>query len=85
MRAQAGWGDHATFMDNLTASGFILMGGPLTDSSEILLIISAGDEQQARAVLRDDPWESAGILFTRQIRPWIVLLDSREYEFPRAD
>jgi uncharacterized protein YciI len=78
MRAQAGWDDHARFMDELTANGFVMMGGPLPDSRERLLIVAAENEQTVRETLRRDPWQTAGILTIERIRPWTVLLDSRK-------
>ena len=76
MRSQDNWNAHARFMDNLTAENFIIMGGPLTGSPDVLLIISAKNEQQIRNTLSLDPWETAGLLTTQQIHPWTVLLDS---------
>jgi hypothetical protein len=31
MREQEGWPEHADFMNELAASGFIVLGGPLGD------------------------------------------------------
>jgi hypothetical protein len=78
MRAQAGWDAHARFMDDLAARGFILMGGPLTDSRDILLVVEAATEQQVRETLQRDPWEPAGLLITDSVKHWTVLLDSRK-------
>jgi len=79
MRSQKGWDAHARFMDDLAARGFIVLGGPLTDSEqvEVLLVIAAEDEAQLWATLQQDPWEPTGILKTIRIRPWTILLDSR--------
>lgn len=78
MRAQADWDTHACFMDDLAARGFILLGGPLTDSHGILLIVEAETEQQVRETLQRDPWEPAGILIMDSLRHWTVLLESRK-------
>jgi len=78
MRAQADWDNHARSMDDLTANGFVIMGGPLPDSRERLLIVAAENEQTVRETLRRDPWQTAGILTIERIRPWTVLLDSRK-------
>jgi uncharacterized protein YciI len=74
MRNQVNWDEHARFMDNLTAEGFIILGGPLTGGPDVLLIISAENEQQIRDTLSRDPWEPAGLLTTQLIRPWTILL-----------
>lgn len=78
MRAQADWDNHARFMDDLTANGFVIMGGPLPNSREILLIVSAESEHTVRETLQRDPWEPAGILTTQRVQPWTILLDSRK-------
>jgi uncharacterized protein YciI len=78
MHAQADWDIHAHFTDDLVARGFILLGGPLTDSHDILLVVEAETEQQVREILQHDPWEPAGLLITESVRHWTVLLDFRE-------
>ena len=37
LRGQAGFEDHARFMDGLVDAGFVLLGGPLEDDREVLL------------------------------------------------
>src|SRR6185503_9972188 len=44
MREQAGWGAHAAFMNALAAEGFVVLGGPLGDGAETLLIVDATSE-----------------------------------------
>src|SRR5256885_14753241 len=41
MRKQAGWDEHARFMDGLVDAGFILLGGPLEGDHETLHIVKA--------------------------------------------
>lgn len=36
MREQAGWDEHARYMDNLVAEGFVLLAGPLEGDREVL-------------------------------------------------
>ena len=40
-RAQAQWDEHAVFMDQLTADGFVILGGPLGegDGEDALLVV----------------------------------------------
>jgi uncharacterized protein len=54
-REQPLWDDHATFIDQLVAEGFILMGGPLTDEGGAMLIVNADDENEVREKLKNDP------------------------------
>ncbi len=77
MREQEGWDEHAQFMDQLAASGFVLLGGPLAGGDEILLVVEAGSEAEVRETLQSDPWSDAGLLVIQSVRPWNILLDSR--------
>jgi uncharacterized protein len=47
-REQPLWDEHAAFIDQLVADGFILMGGPLVDEAGSLLIFNAEDENEVR-------------------------------------
>jgi uncharacterized protein YciI len=78
MRSQAEWEEHAAFMDNLAAGGFVLLGGPLLGSSDILLVIDAADESAVNAALADDPWSRSGILETKNVRTWQILLEAEK-------
>lgn len=80
-REQDAWAEHAAFMDRLTDDGFVILGGPIGDGEEVLVVVEALDEPQVRARLAGDPWERAGILRIGAIRPWTIWLDGRA---PRA-
>jgi uncharacterized protein len=74
-REQAGWDEHAEFMDRLTEDGFIVLGGPIGegDGENTLLVIDADDEATVRATLAEDPWPE-DLLTIESIRPWSVWL-----------
>jgi uncharacterized protein YciI len=76
MREQAAWEDHARFMDELAATGFVVLGGPLgAGERQFLLLCDAPDEAAVRARLDQDPWVPAGLLVTDRIEPWTALLE----------
>jgi len=77
-RAQAGWDEHAAFMDTLTAEGFVVLGGPLGegDGDDALLVIDAPDEETIVSTLKDDPWIQSGVLETRTIQRWTIFLEA---------
>src|SRR5688500_18210873 len=75
MRQQTLWVEHAAFMNALAADGFVVLGGPLGDGAEVLLIIDAPSEEAIRARLATDPWSSAGLLEVVRVEPWTILLD----------
>ena len=74
-REQAGWDEHATFMDALAEEGFVVLGGPVGegDGDHTLLVVDADSEALIRARLADDPWEG-GILTIASVKPWSVWL-----------
>jgi uncharacterized protein YciI len=77
MRSQALWAEHAVFMNALAAEGFVVLGGPLGEGQEVLLVIDAASEDAARERLAADPWSTAGLLAIARVEPWTVLLDGR--------
>ena len=77
MREQAGWDEHASFMDALVHEGFILLGGPLEGDREVLHIVEAESEDAINERLADDPWTPNGMLTTVRIERWTILLDGR--------
>ena len=75
MREQAGWDEHAQYMDNLLAEGFILMAGPLEGDQETLWIVEAESKEAIRQRMAEDPWSPNGMLTPISIERWTVLLD----------
>jgi uncharacterized protein YciI len=77
-REQTLWDEHAAFIDQLVAEGFILMGGPLIDEGGAMLIVNANDENEVREKLKSDPWYERGILKLNNIRRWEIFIDERK-------
>ncbi len=76
-RRQPFWDEHATFIDQLVADGFILMGGPLVDEGGSLLIVNAENESEVREKMKNDPWFMHGILKLESIKRWQIFIDVR--------
>lgn len=74
LEAQDDWGPHATFMTELHRDGFVVLGGPLDGTDEVLLIVRAGDPDEIRWRLAEDPWTQQDILPIARIAPWTVRL-----------
>jgi uncharacterized protein len=72
-REQAGWNEHATFMDALADEGFFVLAGPIGEGEgeNVLQVIDADGEETIRARLAEDPWADE-ILTIDSIRPWSV-------------
>ena len=76
MREQAGWDEHAKYMDDLFDSGFVLFAGPLEGGREVLWIVNAESEEQIRERMAEDPWAANGMLRPELIERWTVVLDA---------
>jgi uncharacterized protein YciI len=77
MREQTGWDEHARYMDNLVADGFVLLAGPLEGDREVLWIVEAESEEAIRVRMAEDPWAANGMLSPVSIERWTVVLDNR--------
>jgi uncharacterized protein len=77
-REQPFWDEHAAYVDQLVAEGFILMGGPLVDEGGSLLIFNAEDENEVREKLKNDPWMINGILKLESVKRWQIFIDNRK-------
>lgn len=77
-RQQPLWDEHAAFIDQLVADGFIWMGGPLVDEGGSLLIFNAEDENEVREKMKNDPWQERGILKLESIKRWQIFIDERK-------
>jgi uncharacterized protein YciI len=75
-REQPLWDEHAAFIDQLVADGFILMGGPLVDEGGALLIVNAEDENEVREKLKNDPWFTRGVLKLESVKRWQIFIDT---------
>ncbi len=76
MEEQEDWQSHAAFMDALQSEGFVLLGGPLEGTPDVLLIIRANDAQQIRSRLSGDSWTRKGLLRITRVVPWTLRLGS---------
>jgi len=76
LEGQPDWGGHATFMNALAKEGFVLLGGPLEGTSDVLLIVRAASPDGVRARLEADPWTANDLLRITRITPWTLRLGS---------
>jgi uncharacterized protein YciI len=79
-REQAGWDEHAAFMDALADEGVVVLAGPVgeDDGDEALLVVDLPSEAAVRQRLARDPWVG-GVLEIKNIRPWSVWLRGRAW------
>lgn len=76
LEEQAGWPEHAAFMDGLVDDGFVVLGGPLGDEVRTAHAVEAGSEQEVRQRFAQDPW-SGSHLVVDSVDPWTIRLDGR--------
>jgi uncharacterized protein YciI len=76
LEGQMDWDAHASFMNGLAEEGFVLLGGPLEDTSDVLLIVRARTPDEVAERLAGDPWTSHDLLRVSQIMPWTLRLGS---------
>jgi uncharacterized protein YciI len=82
-RDQSGWAEHATFMDRLVGTGAVVLGGPIGDGRQVLLVVDAAGEDAVHDLLDADPWVLAGVLQIGEVERWTVWLDGRRAFGPR--
>ena len=80
IREQPAWDEHADFFDRLVDQGVVVLGGPISSSSEDevgLLAVEAADEGELRSIFAEDPWATRGVLRIKEVRAWTIWLDGR--------
>lgn len=65
-------------MNRLAADGFVVLGGPVDESGDILLVVDAADEGEINTTLSRDPWSQSGIIEIKTIKRWTILLQAEE-------
>ena len=78
---QADWAGHASFMNSLVNDGFVLLGGPLEGTSDVLLVIRAKTPDEVRSRLAEDPWTGNDLLRITRVELWTLRLGSLESSY----
>ena len=73
---QVDWPAHAAFMDGVRAENFVLLGGPLEGTPNILLIVRAENPDQVRSRLSADCWAESDLLQVASVVPCTPRLGS---------
>lgn len=74
MEAQRDWNAHAAFMNALVDERFVVLGGPLGEHGDVLLIVRAKSPNAIATQLAQDPWSTRGLLTLSRIDPWVLRL-----------
>lgn len=76
LEEQVEWDAHAAFMTALERDGFVVLGGPLEGTPDVLLIVRAATSDEIIDRLQGDPWTSRDLLRAGRISPWRLRLGS---------
>lgn len=74
---QQGLGPHAAYMQRLQNEGRLFAGGGYASDDGGMAIVTAANEEEARAILAADPAISSGI-FVAELRHWRVRFRNEE-------
>jgi hypothetical protein len=74
MDEQEDWREHAALMDDLVEEGFVLLGGPLQGTDDVLLMVRAEGEQVIHARFAEDVWTKKDLLRTMWVAEWCLRL-----------
>jgi hypothetical protein len=76
LEEQPEWDAHAAFMNGLHKDGFIVLGGPLEGTADVLLIVRASSSDEIAERLQQDPWAGQDLLRISRISSWMLRLGS---------
>lgn len=63
-------------MNALAKEGFVILGGPLDGTSDVLLVMRAESPDDVRSRLAQDPWAGNDLLRITRAAPWTLRLGS---------
>jgi hypothetical protein len=76
IEGQADWDSHGAFMNALEKKGFVVLGGPLEDTSDVLLVVRAEPPEEIIEQFSADPWTGLDLLTISRVVPWNLRLGS---------
>jgi uncharacterized protein YciI len=73
---QEDWEAHRSFMNTLEKEGFVVLGGPLEGTDDVLLIFRATTPEEIVDRLSADPWHRRDLLRVSRVTPLELRLGS---------
>ena len=74
MEAQEDWEAHASFMNAMEKEGFVVLGGALEGTPDVLLVVRAMTPDEVVDRLSADPWTRRDLLRVSRVMPWTLRL-----------
>ena len=68
---------HRAYLTKLLDEGKLFASGPYADGSGALIIYEADTPEAADALLKADPFHTAGVFLKWTVRPWKVILQKQ--------
>ena len=65
---------HREYLKGLLDTGHIAVSGPFVDDRGGLLVYAAETLEEVEAMIRNDPFTTAGVFVSWTIRPWRVVM-----------
>jgi uncharacterized protein YciI len=69
---------HRQYLTSLKERGQLVACGPFTDDWGALIVYEAASAAEAEKLLHDDPFHQHGVFVRWQMRPWNVVMASRD-------
>lgn len=66
--------DHLAYLQSLLDAGKVVLAGPVGDGYGAMMVLQVGSEEEARRVVKDDPYTAAGVGVDHVLRPWNVVI-----------
>lgn len=67
---------HRDYVSALFERGQIRMSGPLADETGAFIVYEAADEDEARALIDQDPYTREGVVQEVALREWVVVISA---------
>ena len=61
---------HREYLTSLKERGKLVTSGPFEDDSGALIIYEADSPDEAESMIREDPFNKAGVFASYSLRPW---------------
>ena len=67
---------HRAYLTSLLENGQLFASGPYADGNGALIVYEADSPEAAEALLKADPFYTAGVFLKWQMRPWMVVFQN---------
>jgi uncharacterized protein len=69
--------DHLAYLRSLHDAGTVVLAGPVGDGAGAMVVLNVSSEEEARTVVKNDPYTAAGVGADHVLRPWKVVIPAQ--------